>query len=95
MITKHEFITAKGNLTSIVMDSDEFMTLCDEISLKTKLSVDQVKTLRSNGHIPLIQRGSTTRFIFDKYDVNTSMLSVIIRGNGTLVFAKMMSQGQA
>jgi hypothetical protein len=63
--------------------------------MNTKLSVDQMKSLRSNGHIPLVKLGSTTRFIFDKYDVSTDLMSVIIRGNGMAVIAKMMSQGQA
>ena len=103
MITKHEFQSGIGNITSLVMDSDEFYELCDDIRVRfseqnftvTKISLDDVKKLRDNGHIPLVKRGALTQFIFDKYGVNTDLLSAIVRGNGMAVFAKAFSQGQA
>lgn len=96
MITKHEFQSGIGNITSLVMDNDEFHALCDEIQTKfSKLSSDDVQKLRDNGHIPLVKRGSMTQFIFDKYEVGTDLLSAIIRGNGMAIFAKAFSQGQA
>jgi hypothetical protein len=96
MITKHEFQSGMGDITSLVMDSNEFYELCDEIEVKfDRMPKTEVDKLREAGHIPLVKRGTATQFIFDKYAVGTDLLSAIIRGNGMAVYAKAFSQGQA
>jgi len=97
MTTKHEFQTGVGDITALVMSNSEFYELCNEIESKMEkiITKDQVQCLRDNGYIPMVKRGSLTQFIFDKYEVETNMLSVIIRGNGPAVFARTFSQGQA
>jgi len=84
-------------LTSIVIDADEFQALVDEIDTDTKMPngipipPEQIQAIRDAGHIPLIQKGTKTAFIFDRYGVETDKCAVITRGKGKEIAARLFS----
>lgn len=72
-------------MTSLVIDKEEFDGLCDESVAKNLLQLHDTNTCKNTGHIPLIMRGSKTAFIFERYDIKTDFVAVIVRGNGRKV----------
>lgn len=77
-----EFDFGGKRLTSIVMDEDEFEKLVDELKEKWPREAATVEGCRAAKHIPAIGRGTVTGFIFDRYNVKTDVISIIVRGMG-------------
>lgn len=72
-------------ITSVVMDQSDFDTLCDDlegIQLRDGRSTSKsdVDTIRASKHIPFMYRGTATEKFFDKYEVETDYMCVIVRG---------------
>jgi hypothetical protein len=83
---KKEFkITLGGEdllITSVVIDEDDFMTLCESqqmANISSKHNLD-IAVVKSSKHIPLIRRGSMTQFIFDDFQIDTDYACVCVRG---------------
>lgn len=86
-------------ISSVVVSDDEFADLVLTIrgmSVRSykgphmeKADVDAIEQAR---HIPLIYKGSITRFLFDRYNVQTPFMSVIVRGEGTTVLQRFLCE---
>jgi len=94
-----EFQLTNGTaFTSVVMDGDEFNSLCDSLSdifdanSNNRVGNEQIAALKEAQHIPMIAKGTLTKFIFDKYDVKTDRVSIIVRGTGMKLFDDIMSK---
>lgn len=89
-------------MSSVVVSDEEFADLVLTIrglnvrSYKgphmKKADVDAIEQAR---HIPLIYKGSITRFLFDRYNVQTPFMSVIVRGEGTTVIQRYLCETPA
>ena len=99
-MTKYEFATPKGTITSIVMNEEEFETLLGHIAngdpvvnirTRERMKLEDIEALRRAKHVPLISRGTKTEFLFQLYDVQTSVMSVIVRGQGTKVLQNLVN----
>lgn len=77
-----------GKLASVVIDSADFNTLCDELRgvfvvNMTKRAADaQIASLKAARTIPIIARGTKTEFVFERYGVEQDKMCVIVRGAG-------------
>ena len=77
-MTKHYFEMPKlGKMTSIVMEQKEFEEL--------------LELVKNNFMIPLVKNGPKTKFMFDKYEIETEYASFCVRG----LAAKMGGQAMA
>ena len=90
-IYKKVFQIPRGPLTSMVMDQEDFDEFCDKIS---KLNVhdigeEQVEKIREAKHMPMMGRGTKTQGIFDEYEIETDLISVVVRGYGPELAEKM------
>jgi hypothetical protein len=90
-MTKFKFEVNGEIITSIVMSEEEFETLLGQIAngdpvvnVRTggRMKSEDIEALRQAKHVPFIGRGSKTEFLFQSYDVETSVMSVIVRGQG-------------
>ena len=83
---KQEFTHPKLGTTSIiVLDQDEFdknVDLLQGVFCETGKTIDDDlrDKLKKDGAIPVIGRGDTTQFLFEKYMVNTGTMGLIVRG---------------
>lgn len=78
-----------SELTSVVLDQDEFDELCDSLkdvmiyNMKGQRAAEaHLKALKTAKHLPLMSRGTKTQFVFDKYGIETDKASFIVRGHG-------------
>ncbi len=84
------------DLTSIVCDQDEFNENIDSLkdvfcaNLKEKASEDQIALIKKVGHLPLCSKGTKTIHLFEKYNVETDKLAMIIRGRGPELLKRLM-----
>ena len=75
-------------LTSIVCDKEEFDENIDTIKevfcIKNgeRAGQDQINTIKNAGHLPLCTKGTKTIHLFEKYNVETNLLAIIVRGKG-------------
>lgn len=84
-------------LTSVVVSEEEFEDLIvtlrnmEVMNVQQQSRVDdaQMQRLRETQVIPLILRGARTMPVFQKFGVNTELMSVIVRGAGPAVFEAM------
>src|ERR1700752_4450982 len=92
-MTKHEFNFDGQRITSIVMEESEFNELInfmkeniDKIQdikdartgrKTTKSSLDAVQEAKV---LPLMEKGTKTQFLFEKYEVKTQYLSICQQG---------------
>lgn len=84
-------------LSTVVMDKEDFALLCDELGKsdifianygdKSSSVVDQ---LRKDGYIPLIKRRNMTQWLFEKYGLETDLLSIMVRGMGVIAARKIL-----
>lgn len=78
-------------ITSVVLDKDEYDDLCDELggiidaATGKRVTESEIRALKNNNHIPMVARGSLTEHIFTKYDIETDRASIIVRGKGAEV----------
>ena len=95
-----EFPTPEGlkELTSVVLDEADFMKLCDDlagifnIGSGDRADAAQVECLKVAKHIPMIKRGTRTQEFFDRFGIETDYMSVIVRGQGRMVFDNMIGR---
>ena len=90
-----------STVTSVVMDMDDFNEMCDFIlekivragttNVKTQqgLTETDVACIRAAKHVPMAQRGTKTQPLFDRYGVETRLMSVIVRGEGENLLRKL------
>lgn len=93
------FNTPRGEMASVVLDLEDFEALIKDMELKVKFSGvtelelhDKLMKCLEAKHIPLMARGSQTAFIFERFDVKASYLSVIVRGEGANVLARLLEK---
>lgn len=86
-------------VTAIVVDKDEFDenidSLIDVLNFNTetgkpeKSQLDQLKLLKEAGHLPLCFKGTKTQHLFEKYNIKTEYLAMIVRGKGQELAKKL------
>jgi len=85
-------------ITSVVIDEQEFMDLCDELSgiinLQTgeRTADEQIQKLKEAKHIPSMGRGAKTQFVFDRYKIETDIAVFIVRGHGLELAKQLLSK---
>lgn len=91
-----QVFSIEGKLfTSVVLDSDEFDRLLDEVArqplggLSEAAWAEQVSALRKLRNITAIGRGTKTQWLFDRFDVKTDTMGVMVRGQGMNVARKL------
>lgn len=86
-----EFEIGGWLLTSVVIDQDEFNDLVTKIPDHVAPK-EAKKAMISEGQVKLIYRGQDTKYLFDKYDVKTDYLGIIVRGKGQEIMSKILNQ---
>lgn len=75
-------------ITSVVLDEDEFMSLCDElidvidIGICGRAGADHIAKIKAAKHLPGMGRGSKTEKFFTRYGIKGKLASFIVRGQG-------------
>ena len=101
MITKHILDIQGMQVTSMVMDENEFEELIQQLKgiiiLNKEGGPDRadeagMEAIRKAGCLPGMQRGSKTQPIFEKYEITTDFLTAIIRGRGEELAKKILEQ---
>ena len=78
-----------GELASVVIDSEDFNILCDELrdvfvaNMNRRTADAQIASLKAAHMIPIIARGTKTEFAFERYGVEQDKMCVIVRGAGS------------
>ena len=90
---KQKFKTPMGEITSLVLDQqefDEFIDTLDDVFLTSgdRTSKDYLKELKDAKYLPMMSRGSKTKHVFEKYEITTDLLSAVVRGAGKQVFRR-------
>lgn len=89
----------RSRLTSLVMDEIEFEAFLQHIvegdpvvnvMTQRRMSPEDVEGLRRAKHVPLIARGTKTEYLFKIYEVETDLMSAIVRGQGDRVLSRMV-----
>jgi len=92
------FHTPYGQLTSVVLDKNEFDALCEELqdvinlAVKERTTAAQIKQIKDTGIIPMIKKGTKTQFIFDRYNISTQVCAIIVRGKGQELMSELMDE---
>lgn len=91
---KKEYELPNGRITSIVMDQAEFDQLVDGIEKDPPSGVtkEHIAAIRAEKHIPGIVRGTKTAWIFKRYDVETNIACVVVRGTSTALLNKLLRE---
>jgi hypothetical protein len=87
-------------VSSVVIDQQEFNVLCDELEgikhlvpksgdLTSPFSKADIDRIRAAKHIPMMSRGFWTVSFFDRWGVTTDKLCVIVRGHGRTLAGKL------
>lgn len=92
MIYKQTFEIPQGTLTSLVMDQDDFGLLLHMIEQTGMLTMRQLNIIEQDKHLPLMSKGTKTQPIFDHFNVETDLLSAIVRGHSAEVIKKFKNQ---
>jgi hypothetical protein len=83
------------DLTSIVCDKEEFDenidTLKDVMMLnfEERAAQENLDLIKEKGHLPLCSRGTKTEHLFKKYNVETDLLAMIVRGTARKLIEEM------
>ncbi len=76
------------DITAIVCDQEEFNENIDSlkdvmcINLKERADSEQLELIKEMGHLPMCSKGEKTVHLFEKYNVESDKLSMIVRGKG-------------
>jgi hypothetical protein len=76
------------NISSVVMDEPEFMEIVDNLgnvfvaNWGERIAGEQQQLLRDAKIIPVVSKGEKTKFIFEKFKLDTDLASLIVRGQG-------------
>ena len=87
-------------VSSVVIDQQEFNVLCDELEgikhlvpksgdLTSPFSKADIDRIRAAKHIPMMSRGFWTVSFFDRWGVTTDKLCVSVRGHGRTLAGKL------
>lgn len=80
------------NVTAVVLDKVDFDAVCDELFeiLESwgQPAQQVIEAIKEAENIPAMVRGTKTQKFFDRWNVKTSMLSVIVRGAGMRVLMR-------
>lgn len=88
-----------SELTSLVMDEAEFEAFVQHIAdgdpvvnvrTGSRMSPEDVEALRKAKHVPMVSRGTKTEYLFKIYEVDTDLLSAVIRGQGEKIFSQLV-----
>lgn len=103
-MTKHRFrMPVNGSLvdlTSLVMSEGEFAECVRfvfdgppiiRVEGGGRTDPGHAKAFLEAKHIPMIARGTVTQRVFDQYAVETDYMSVIVRGQGEALAAKLLA----
>lgn len=83
---KKEFMVNGMHLTTVVMDKNDFDTLCEGLTdvfdkqSGSRVGDSHIDTLKKADHIPLMQKGTRTERIFKEFGIDTNYASFIVRG---------------
>ncbi len=92
------------DVTSIVLDQDEFdenidtlkevfIYAANAISKEPERTVQiHIEQIKQAGHLPLCAKGTKTAHLFEKYNVETKHLSMIVRGKGEQVMKQILAE---
>lgn len=75
-------------ITSVVMDEDEFLALCDELvdvidlGIGGRAGADHIAQIKAAKHLPAMGRGAKTEKFFTRYGITSKLASFIVRGQG-------------
>jgi hypothetical protein len=89
----------KSKITSLVMDEAEFEAFLQHVvegdpvinvMTKQRMRPEDVESLRKAKHVPLIARGMKTEHLFKLYEVDSDLMSVIVRGQGEKLIGRIV-----
>jgi hypothetical protein len=99
--TLHRFHMAGMDITSVVTADEEFAGLMDLIRSSNRIinkndgvrmTDEHIDRLAAAKHIPMIARGALTEPIFARYGVDTTFMSIIVRGQGENVLMNAIAE---
>lgn len=79
-------------VTSLVLDKPEFDALCKEfIGIFPEITEEMVQRMIDMKQVPLMALGTKTKKFFDRYEIPTERMSVIVRGAGREVLERAIA----
>ncbi len=90
-----------AEITSIVTDQEDFDQVMDTLDQSVEIMMlkmeggfgrekPNTKVYRIMKHMPLVCRGTKTQWVFDRYEVATPYMSIIVRGAGQRLVDQMI-----
>ncbi len=88
---KREFVLGSFSVTTLVLDRVDFESLVREIVSRGLIMADDAQSMLDAQLIPLIAKGTKTAFLFERFEVSTEKLSVIVRGASKTVLDQILA----
>ncbi len=79
-------------ITSVVLDLDEYHTLCEDLGNSQNLSKEEVQFHKDKKTIPFVQKAENTKFMFERYEITTTIAAFIVRGMGREIAKQLLSE---
>ena len=85
-------------VAAVVCDKEEFNSndpfVCSLAAVYCKNSTQffNINDLKESCHLPLCKRGTKTEFLFEKYDVKTEYITMIVRGHGKVLMNNLCNE---
>jgi hypothetical protein len=86
-------------ISSVVVSPEEFADLMETLRSNRfknnngrEIDMKDIQVIEEARHIPMVYRGTVTRFLFERYGVHTNYMSVIVRGSGVEVYERYMCE---
>ena len=83
-----EYTVGGLHTTSVVIDQTDFDSFIDELAgvidivVGGRAGANELQRLKDAKFLPLMKRGTRTEKFFERWNVKTDLLSVIVRGTG-------------
>ena len=85
-------------VAAVVCDKEEFNSNIEKLSGVFTINSSQranertINNLKEACHLPLCKRGTKTEFLFEKYDVKTEYITMIVRGHGKVLMNNLCNE---
>ena len=98
--TVHKLRLNGIEITSIVMDEPDFMDFADELAGvfianddragERRAAQDSIDRIKKAKHLPMMKRGTKTQVFFKRWNIQTDLLSAIVRGHGETLLQELL-----
>lgn len=84
--------TGEVELCAVVATDEEYVAFVAKMADLGLVNPETVEVVLKSKHIPMISRGKKTEALFQYCNIQTSHMSIIVRGHGAELFNQLMGE---